>query len=425
MGVTVVVGAQWGDEGKGKVVDHLARSSKVVVRFQGGANAGHTIYRGGEAYSFHLLPVGILHQGVTNVIARGVALDLELLLEEIEQVAAANGPPNLIISRDACLVLPHHRWFDKLEELRRGHTKLGTTFRGIGPASADRIARRAIRLGDLWSDNLEDRLGHLIERANGILAGIYTKETSRRIDPRRLRQDLLALRARVAPYVGDTMEVLHGAVAAGEEVLLESAQGVLLDVGFGTYPFVTSSHTISGSAAINTGLPPRFDRILGIAKAYLTRVGEGPFPSAMDDTWGQRVQEAGNEYGATTGRPRQCGWLDLVLLRYAQRLCGFTGLILTKADILGGMGPLKVASAWEWQGRRWANVPEETRVWAEAKPVLEEIPGWEEYPPTANWGDLPSGLLQLCSRIEDEVGVPIQAVSTGPGTDDIAWRPGR
>ncbi|MCH7494154.1 adenylosuccinate synthase [bacterium] len=425
MGVTVVVGAQWGDEGKGKVVDHLARTSQVVVRFQGGANAGHTIYRDGKAFSLHLLPVGVLSPGVKNVIARGVALDLELLLQEIDQVAAANGPLDLVISREACLVLPHHRWFDKLEELRRGHKKLGTTFRGIGPASADRIARRAIRLGDLWSDHLEERLGQLVERANGVLAGVYARETKRRIDPHRLRQDLLALRERVAPYVGDTMEVIHGAVAAGEEVLLESAQGVLLDVGFGTYPFVTSSHTVAGSAAINTGLPPRFDRVLGIAKAYLTRVGEGPFPSAMDAAWGVRVQQAGNEFGATTGRPRQCGWLDLVLLRYAHRLCGFTGLILTKADVLGGMGSLKVATAWDWDGRRWRTVPEETEVWGAAVPVLEEIPGWEGFGPTSRWEDLPQGLLDLCAKIEDEVGVPIQAVSTGPGTDDMAWRPGR
>ena len=423
MPVTVVVGSQWGDEGKGKIVDSLASKSSMVVRFQGGANAGHTVYRGDKVYKFHLLPCSVLHKGVKSIIARGVALDLELLLEEIKQIKNDDLNVDLVISPQAFLVLPFHRWIDKLEEIRRGQDKLGTTYRGIGPASTDRIARRGIRLGHLFQDDLLERLTTLVGRINAVLDGVYADVTKRRIDPNRLYKDLLKRREHIRKYVGDTHNFIHEAIENGEEVLMEGAQGSLLDLGFGTYPFVTSSHTISGSACVNAGLGPgQINKVLGIAKAYITRVGAGPFPTKMDKDWNEAVQKKGNEFGATTGRPRDCGWLDIPLLRYANRLNGFSGIILTKADILGGMGDIKICTSWTWENKEYKNVPEDSRVWNESVPNYVSLEGWPDFSGIEKWDDLPTGLKKYCQFIEKNSGVEILAVSTGPGIDDIAWK---
>ncbi len=421
--VTVVVGSQWGDEGKGKIVDSLASKSSMVVRFQGGANAGHTVYRGEKVYKFHLLPCSVLHKGVKSIIARGVALDLELLLEEIKQIENDNLDIDLVISPQAFLGLPFHRWMDKLEELRRGQEKLGTTYRGIGPASTDRIARRGIRLGHLFEDNLLDRIKTLVGRVNAVLDGVYSDVTKRKINPQRLYEDLIKQRELIRKHVGDTHNLIHTAIENKEEVLMEGAQGSMLDLGFGTYPYVTSSHTISGSACVNAGLGPnQINQVLGITKAYVTRVGAGPFPTKMDDEWNKKVQDKGKEFGATTGRPRDCGWLDIPLLRYAHRLNGFTGVILTKADILGGMGDIKVCTSWDWNGSEYKDVPEDSRVWDEGVPKYITLEGWPDFSGIQEWRSLPEGLRKYCDFVESNSGVKILAVSTGPGIDDIAWK---
>ena len=332
MGSLVIVGAQWGDEGKGKVVDVLARRAGTVVRFQGGNNAGHTLVVAGEKTVLHLIPSGILQKGVLNVIAQGVVVDPEVLLQELDQLAARGAGPEpgseMIISRRAAVIMPYHRSIDIGREERLAGGKIGTTGRGIGPAYEDVAARRAVRIGDLLErERLTARLDRVIEERNAVLSWLG-RET---VDRDALITRLLELGERLRPYIGDAADAVRAAVEKGEDVLFEGAQGTLLDVLHGTYPYVTSSHTVSGAVATGVGVPPwRVSRVVGIVKAYTTRVGNGAFPTELLDDVGQRLRDVGHEYGSTTGRPRRCGWLDLAALRHAHRLNGFTALALTK-----------------------------------------------------------------------------------------------
>ena len=420
MPVSVVIGAQWGDEGKGKVVDLLAPDVDVVARYQGGANAGHTIKWGDETFVLHLIPSGIFHEGVSCVIGNGVVIDPAALVDEIRQIEALGYPVEgrLKISHNAHLIMPYHKALDQAKERWRDAEAIGTTGRGIGPAYVDKFARSGIRVVDLLDrDGLARKLREALAEKNEILKSIYKSET---LDVESLVEEYVEFDQLIDPYVTDTSAVLNDALAAGQRVLAEGAQGALLDVDHGTYPYVTSSHPTSGGACTGLGIPPTaIDRIIGIVKAYSTRVGNGPFPTELDDETGERLRAEGHEFGATTGRPRRCGWLDLVALSYTSRLNGFTELAVTKLDVMSGLDTLKVCVAYEIDGARTTRFPTDLATLERAVPVYESLPGFEgDLSEASAVGDLPAAARDYLGFVADHLDVPITVIGTGPKREE-------
>jgi len=418
-------GAQWGDEGKGKVIDHLAGDVDFVVRYQGGSNAGHTVIVGGEKHVLHLIPSGILHPGRVNAIGNGVALDPIKLVEEIRSLRERGvevGPENLRVSARAHVIFEHHRGFDALTERLRGADKIGTTGRGIGPAYADKAARSGLRVADLLDDEvLGSRFAAALREKNAIRQGLGGEEA---FDEGEQIERYRELGRFLAPFVGDVGGELRRAIAADKRVLFEAAQGTMLDIDHGTYPFVTSSNTGVGGIATGAGVPPRaIGRAIGIAKAYCTRVGEGPFPSEDTGPAGDRLRDVGGEYGATTGRPRRCGWLDAVALRYALELNGADGLVLTKLDGLSGLDRVPVGVAYRFRGERLLEYPAAAASIDGVEVEYDERPGWsEDISGVRRFEDLPEAARAYVEFVEEAVGVPIVMVSIGPDRDQVIPR---
>ncbi len=418
MANVVVVGAQWGDEGKGKVVDWLSVGADVVVRFQGGHNAGHTLVIDGKVFKLALLPSGIVRPGKLAVIGNGVVLDPYHLVAEIETIIGQGveiTPANLKIAENVPLILSLHRELDAHREsaVARG-TKIGTTKRGIGPAYEDKVARRAIRLMDLAEpEALDDKIERLLSHHDPLCRGLGLPPPSGKA----IREELLAIAPKVLPYMAPTFELLDRERRAGKRILFEGAQGALLDVDHGTYPFVTSSNTVAANAATGSGLgPSAIGYVLGIAKAYVTRVGAGPFPTELDDEVGRRIGDRGKEFGTNTGRRRRCGWFDAVLARQTARTCGIDGLALTKLDILDGFDEIKVATSYRLDGREIDYLPASQSAQARIEPVYETIEGWKGVTGKArSWADLPAQAIKYVRRIEELVGVPVALLSTKSG----------
>jgi adenylosuccinate synthase len=420
MGNVVVVGAQWGDEGKGKIVDWLSSRADVIARFQGGHNAGHTLVIDGTVYKLSLLPSGIVRPGKLSVIGSGVVLDPWALLDEIERLTGQGvqiSPENLKVAENAALILPIHGELDRAREAQVGGAKIGTTGRGIGPAYEDKVGRRAIRVADLADDaTLVRRIERLLGHHNALRAGLGLPP----VDPAALKAALRAVAPRLLPFAAPVWKVLAEARAAGRRILFEGAQGALLDVDFGTYPYVTSSNTLAGQAATGTGLgPTAIDFVLGIVKAYTTRVGEGPFPTELTDAVGERLGERGREFGTVTGRKRRCGWFDAALVRQSCATSGVTGIALTKLDVLDGFDRLRICTGYELDGRRLDHLPAAAALQARLTPVYEELPGWQGSTAGArSWADLPAEAVKYVRRIEELIGCPVALVSTSPERDD-------
>jgi adenylosuccinate synthase len=421
----IVVGSQWGDEGKGKVVDVFSSQADYVVRYQGGANAGHTLVVDGKKTVLHLIPSGILHPTANCIIAAGVVLDVEKLCEEIKALRA-NGlienPSQLQISDSATLILPYHRLLDQAREKSAGLDKIGTTGRGIGPAYEERASRKALLFGDLFQkESLRGKLEVALKEKNFLLEKFYNEKP---VSVDECLAIIDRVRTELEPYrCKDTSLVIYKALKAGKKVLFEGAQGSLLDLLHGTYPFVTSSSTLSGSAMIGAGIGPgTINQVLGITKAYTTRVGAGPFPTECDNEVGERIRQIGHEFGSTTGRSRRCGWLDLVALKYAIRLSGITSLALMKLDVLSGLDKIEVCNAYELDGVRITEYPVTPGDLARCKPLTETLNGWKEDLTTAkNLKDLPRYAQEYIQFIGASVAVPIDVVSVGPGRDQTLW----
>ena len=425
MANTVIIGAQWGDEGKGKIVDMLSAESQVIVRFQGGNNAGHTIKVDGEETILHLVPSGILHPGALCLIGNGVVLDPEVFLHELDELAARGidvSPARLGVSKKAHLILPYHKSLDKAREAKRAGHKIGTTGRGIGPCYEDKAARVGLRAADLSDPELvRAKVRHALLEKNILLTELYKFEP---LDAEAVSAGLLALAPRLLPYVQDTDARLHAAMKAGENVLFEGAQGIHLDIDHGTYPFVTSSNTVAGNAAAGSGVAPSdLDRVVGVIKAYTTRVGSGPFPTELLDDAGSYLRTNGHEFGATTGRPRRCGWFDAVVARESVRLNGITDLALTKLDVLQNLPVLKICVAYELDGKTLEYLPQEEGALARVTPIYEEMPGFEEdISGCRNFDELPDTVRAYVERLEELAGAPVSIVSVGPGREQTILR---
>jgi adenylosuccinate synthase len=430
MSVSIVIGSQWGDEGKGKITDLLSPDFDVVARYQGGANAGHTIVwedEDGEDEEFvlHLVPSGIFHEEVTCVIGNGVVLDPKAVLEEIEKIQALgiDVEERLKISHNAHLIMPYHKAIEAAQEEERASASdddaIGTTGRGIGPAYTDKFARTGIRVVDLLDrDVLRQKLRRSIEEKNTILRDVYDAEA---LDVDRIVEEYVEFDQKIDSYVTDTSKYLCNALDDGADVLAEGAQGSLLDVDFGSYPYVTSSHPTAGGCCTGLGVPPtEVERVLGIAKAYCTRVGNGPFPTELDGEAGERLREKGGEFGATTGRPRRCGWLDLVALRYTSMINGFSELAITKLDVLSGMDELKVCTQYRYDGKTTRRFPSEPQTLDKVTPVYETLPGWtEDITGVRHFHDLPAEARDYLGFIADYLGATVGMVSNGPRRDQI------
>ena len=416
MSNVVIVGAQWGDEGKGKIVDLFTSWADVVVRYQGGANAGHTLVVGGTKTVLHLVPSGVLHPGKRCFIGNGVVVDPDALDQEIELLKSRGllaDPQQLVVSENAHVILPYHKRIDLGREAREGR-KIGTTGRGIGPCYEDKVARRGIRMRDLLKpDALRERLSERIAEANAQIQALGG-------DPVKLEEvhsSAARLGEKLSIYLGDASEKLAHEVERGKAVLFEGAQGTLLDVDHGTYPFVTSSNTVAGNAAVGAGLgPTAIHSVIGITKAYTTRVGNGPLPTELNDGVGERLRSLGAEFGATTGRPRRCGWMDALVLRYAARVNGLSGLVVTKLDVLTGFEKIDVAVAYKLPGGKTVHeFPSDPELLAEAEPIYEELPGWKEsVGDLREYDELPANARRYVERVEALVGVEAIAVSVGP-----------
>lgn len=412
----VVIGTQWGDEGKGKVVDLLTDRVRAVVRFQGGHNAGHTVVIGGTKTVLHLIPSGILRENVLCLIGNGVVISPQALLEELTMLEASGIPARgrLRISEAATLILPYHVALDHARELARGSAAIGTTRRGIGPAYEDKIARRALRVGDLLHrERFAAKLGEVLDFHNFVLQRYYRAEP---IDFARTLEENLGYAEQIVPMVADVTDELYRYQLRGENLLFEGAQGTLLDIDHGTYPYVTSSNTTAGGAATGTGAGPRsFDYVLGITKAYTTRVGSGPFPTELMDEMGEHLARRGHEFGATTGRPRRCGWFDAVALRRSQQINSLTGLCITKLDVLDGLDTLRICVGYRIGDEIRAMPPVGAEAYAACEPVYEEMPGWSESTlGIRSYAELPGSARAYLDRLSEVVGTPIDIISTGP-----------
>ncbi len=421
MGNVVVVGAQWGDEGKGKIVDWLSARADVVVRFQGGHNAGHTLVVGNETYKLSLLPSGIVRPGKLSIIGNGVVIDPWALLDEIERLRGQKvtvTPENLRIADNASLILPIHRELDGMREDALGDgLKIGTTRRGIGPAYEDKVGRRAIRMCDLADPEAVDRgLDRLLSHHNPLRVGLGHQA----IDKDALTRQLTEIAPKVLPFVGAVWDDLDDVRRAGKRVLFEGAQAAMLDIDHGTYPFVTSSNTLAGQAAAGSGIGvSALNYVLGITKAYTTRVGAGPFPTELTDDIGRQLGERGHEFGTVTGRPRRCGWFDAVMVRQAVKVGGIQGIALTKLDVLDGMDELKVCVAYDLDGTRIDRFPAGHKDQVRVKPIYETVEGWKSSTRGArSWADLPATAVKYIRRIEELIEAPISMLSTSPDRDD-------
>lgn len=420
MPTTVVLGAQWGDEGKAKIVDYLAADAEVVVRFQGGANAGHTVKVAGETHIFHALPVGVLNKGTTCVIGNGVALDPEALFSELDELAQRGttiAPGQLWVSSCAHVVMPYHKALDRASEASLGSGAIGTTARGIGPTYRDKVDRsHAFRVMDLMDADLPDRLRVAVKAKNRLLTELYDAEA---LDAEPIIAETQAFAQRLQPFVTDTSVYLNKALDEGKRMLFEGAQGTLLDIDHGTYPYVTSSNTTAGGACTGSGVgPTRIDEIIGVTKAYMTRVGNGPFPTELHDDEGERIRELGQEYGATTGRARRCGWFDATIARMASRVNGLTGLALTRMDILDTVEMLKVCTSYRYGDQVLEEFPVDPRVLAQCEPIYEEIEGWCAPTTEARTvADLPAKARAYVDKIAELSGTPVAYISVGADRD--------
>jgi len=415
MANVTVIGSQWGDEGKGKVVDIYGKHADIVVRYQGGNNAGHTLVVEGKKVVLHLIPAAALHDKKTCVIANGVVVDVEIFLHELHELKEKGylQSSQVFISDRAHVIMPYHKQLDQLRE-KQVSTTIGTTGRGIGPTYADKISRLGIRIGDLLNANyLKSRLEETIPEKNCILQHLYGVEP---INVNELHEKYLELGQKIKPYINDTNELLHTAIEEKKKILFEGAQGALLDIDQGTYPFVTSSNTTSGGATTGTGVPPNaIHEVIAIVKAYTTRVGAGPFPTEQLNEVGERLQKVGAEFGATTGRRRRCGWLDLVALRHARDINGFTGLAITKLDVLSGLPEIQVCTAYEYKGKRFTRLPASIEDVAGVKPIYKTLKAWKEtVTELTDLSKLPSELKDYLSFIEDELRVKSVLLSVGP-----------
>ncbi|MGZ5319509.1 MAG: adenylosuccinate synthase [Actinomycetota bacterium] len=418
MPASIVLGTQWGDEGKGKAVDYLADRMDHVVRYQGGNNAGHTVIAEGRLLKLQLIPSGILYPHITSVIADGVVVDPRHLMKEMDSLRETGvDVSRLVVSGNAHLIMPYHLELEKVTERFLGKNALGTTKRGIGPAYADKAARIGLRVQDLFDEKIfREKLEVVLREKNLILTKIYNRLP---LDAERIVEEYLALAERIQPHVTDTGALLYQALTEGKHVMFEGAQGVLLDLDHGTYPFVTSSNPVAGSALASAGVGPHWvDRVVGIMKAYVTRVGAGPFPTELLDDVGERLGTRGKEFGTVTGRQRRCGWYDACLGRYAARLNGLSELLITKLDVLSGLDTLKICTGYRAYGQTFDDMPPHQSVFHEASPIYEELEGWhEEIDEGRSFGDLPKQAQAYVRRIEELVGVPVSVVSVGPARD--------
>ncbi len=416
MPASVILGAQWGDEGKGKITDLLAKQADIVVRYQGGNNAGHTIVTGTQKFALSLIPSGVLYPTVTPVIGNGVVVDPKWFFEEMETLTKKGIDPSRVkISNNAHLIMPYHRKLDAVIERYLGSSMIGTTKRGIGPAYTDKFSRSGIRVQDLFDEKIfREKLEVVLKTKNQLLVKVYNQLP---LDFEEIATEYLDYAQRLEPYVADTSLLVWEGLQEGKNVLFEGGQGTLLDIDHGTYPFVTSSNPTAGGAAVGIGIGPKMiDEVIGVAKAYISRVGTGPFPTEQINEIGDRMIDIGGEYGVVTGRRRRCGWLDAVALRYAARVNGLTEIALTKLDILSHFDTIKIATAYEAEGERFTEMPRQQRVLYKCAPVYEEHEGWgDDITNVTSYEDLPQLAKDYVERIEEFAGVPIRTVSVGPG----------
>lgn len=414
MAVLVVVGAQWGDEGKGGIVDHLASQAQVVARYQGGSNAGHTVVNDLGTFALHLLPSGILDPDVTCIVGPGVVVDPWDLLKEIDLVTSRGvSVDKLFVSERAQVVMPYHPILDNLEEEERGEANLGTTRRGIGPAYADKVSREGLRMVELIAGaGLRERVFDLVERKNRVLTRLYGADP---LDPHQVYERLKNVAERIKPHVTDTVAMIHQSIDRGEQILCEGAQATLLDIDYGTYPYVTSSSPIAGGACTGLGIgPTQIDQVMGVFKAYLTRVGTGPFPTELGDDLGAHLRERGAEYGTTTGRARRCGWFDAVVARHAVRVNGMSSAAITKLDVLDDLPSIKVCVGYRLEGKAIDTLPAYLPTYAKCEPIWEEFPGWNEPIGEArSVADLPRNARVYLDQLSRFIGCPIDLISVG------------
>ncbi|WP_124728569.1 adenylosuccinate synthase [Staphylospora marina] len=425
MSTVVVVGTQWGDEGKGKITDFLAERAEVVARYQGGNNAGHTIVFGGTRYKLHMIPSGIFYRDKICVLGNGMVINPDALVRELDELHAQGiSTENLRISDRAHVIMPYHLRLDLAEEKQKGSAKIGTTGKGIGPAYMDKAARTGIRVADLMDKDLfAAKLKKNLETKNRILENLYGEQG---FTFEEIYGPYLEAAERMRPYVTDTSVVLNDAIDQGKRVLFEGAQGVMLDIDQGTYPFVTSSNPVAGGVCIGSGVgPTKIHQVIGVAKAYTTRVGDGPFPTELQDETGDRIREVGREYGTTTGRPRRVGWFDSVVVRHARRVSGITGLSLNSLDVLTGLDTVKICVAYEYEGQRIEHYPANLEMLKKCKPIYEELPGWkEDITGASSIHDLPIETQHYIERITQLTGIPLAIFSVGPSRDQtIQVRP--
>tara|TARA_R110002110_G_scaffold400317_1_gene616619 strand:+ start:34697 stop:35983 length:1287 start_codon:yes stop_codon:yes gene_type:complete len=417
----VVLGSQWGDEGKGKIVDLIAHSSKYVVRFQGGHNAGHTLVINGEKTILHLIPSGILHDNVMAILAPGMVVSPQALVTEMDELISKGVPvtKRLLLSDQATLLLPYHIAIDKARE--QAKNKIGTTQRGIGPCYEDKVARRAFKIGELFaSKDILSEIKEILAYYNFMLEHYYKVDTVRFED---VQKEVELAQERFAGLVCETTPLLHQALDADEQILFEGAQGTLLDIDHGTYPYVTSSHTSAGGVPASCGISPRvLDEILGVTKVYCTRVGSGPFPTELTEEVGASIQKQGQEFGATTGRPRRCGWFDAVMAKHCANINGFTALAMTKLDVLDHLAEIKICTGYQYLGEHRATPPNHADALELCEPVYETLPGWQASTKgVQQWAALPEKAKQYLQRLEELVGVKIAIVSTGPDREETLW----
>ena len=418
MSAIVVIGTQWGDEGKGKIVDYLAEQADVIARYQGGNNAGHTVVVDGNEFKLHLLPSGILYKGKTCVIGNGVVIDPAVLIKEMNGMKEKGiDPSGLRISNRAHVIMPYHRLLDEVEEISRADQKIGTTKRGIGPCYMDKNARSGIRMVDLLDEEeFCAKLKRNLEAKNHLLQAVYGTNG---FDFESMKTEYLAYAEQLRPYVVDTAAVLDRAVKAGQKILFEGAQATQLDLDHGTYPYVTSSHPIAGGACVGAGIgPTKITKVIGVVKAYTTRVGEGPFPTELLDATGDLIREEGHEYGTTTGRPRRCGWLDACVVRYAGYVSGIDYMAITRLDILDKLPTLKLCVAYKYKGEIINEFPASLKVLDQVEPIYEEMPGWQE--PTSHirsYEELPLNARNYLERLSEVSDIKIGVVSVGPGRE--------
>lgn len=421
MSTVVIVGTQWGDEGKGKLVDFLTEKAHIIARYQGGNNAGHTVVIKNEKYILHLIPSGILHKGKKCVIGNGVVVDPAALIKEMDGLKdrGINVDNNLLVSKNAHLIMPYHTAIEREYENRKGNKKIGTTGRGIGPSYTDKIARHGIRAMDLLApDIFREKLSANLAMTNFLLENLYKTAPLNSDD---IYREYMKYAERLSGFITDTDIFVNNALISKKNVLFEGAQGTLLDIDHGTYPFVTSSNTIAGGACTGIGIgPTKINKVLGVVKAYTTRVGEGPFPTELKNELGEYLRKKGGEFGATTGRPRRCGWLDMLILKHAARINGLTGVAITKLDILDGLDKIKICVGYKYNGRIYEEFPKETELLTNCEPVYEEINGWRESTlGIKEFNRLPANAKKYIKRIEQMLKVKVQIISTGQKRNEI------